>query len=164
MRTNIASGPPPKESVRRRNQDRPNTVLLPAAGREAPAPLWPLKVSKEEDVAEAERQVWEELWHLPQAVQWATTGYRRLLARYTRLLVRAEYDDDLPRAQECRHLEDRLGLNPLAMRRLFWVVDGQALDLTSPPTVPTRGVTKSSEDRRSRVEASLTVLPGGRAG
>lgn len=158
-RINIASGPPPAESVRRRNKERPETVILPADGRQAPAPLWPLKVAADTEVAEAEHGVWEELWKLPQATQWATTGWRRTLARYARLLVRAEFEDDLPRAQECRHLEDRLGLNPLSMRRLFWQVDGEPVGMTPTPTRPIR---RTSEDRRERVE--MTLLPGGQAG
>jgi len=164
VRMNIASGPAPAENVRRRNKDRPDTVLLPAGGRTLPAPQWPLRVSADAEVAEAERLVWEELWHLPQAVEWAAIGYRRLLARYARLLVKAEFDEDLPRAVECRHLEDRLGLNPLAMKRLFWQVDGTPVGTTPTVTPPTKPAGRSPEERRARVESGLTLLPGGQAG
>lgn len=54
---------------------------------------------------------------------WERSGWTRVVARYARLLVAAEVSMDPRLAAEVRQLEDRLGLSPMAMRRLMWRVD-----------------------------------------
>ena len=67
---------------------------------------------------------WVELWRTPQAVVWERLGWNREVARYCRLLVKAEQ----PGATAAVHaqataLADRLGLTPKAMRLLLWTVE-----------------------------------------
>jgi len=66
--------------------------------------------------------LWVELWGTPQAAAWERmgAGLVRVVARYV-VTVRQSMSD--PRLlPEVRQLEDRLGLNPMAMRRLGWEV------------------------------------------
>lgn len=112
------TGPAPNPHARRRNA-RPAFRRLPAAGRDTPPPAWPLggRASK------GELELWAELWRSPQAVAWEELGWVRTVARYARITIAAER----PRAiaavmSEARQLEDRLGLNPKAMRSLGWEI------------------------------------------
>lgn len=68
-----------------------------------------------------EALLWRDLWRTPQAVAWERLGWYREVARYVRHTVMAELGD-LDAAKEARQWSDRLGLNPLAMLRLRWVV------------------------------------------
>lgn len=117
-------GPPPKHpSQRRRTNATVPMIELPAEGRKGPAPAWPLppspRVTKTMERHEAD--LWEELWALPQAVQWERAGWTREVAQYTRFKARAEMGD-IHAAREARQWSDRLGLSPLAMLRLRWEV------------------------------------------
>jgi hypothetical protein len=156
-----------RSQVRRRNKTV-GPVELPLAGRPGDPPPWPLRKAADDDVAAAEAAFWADLWALPQATEWAKLSWNRTLARYTRLSVKADLDEDLERAKECRHLEDRLGLNPLSCLRLRWTVvgvrgddQGHVEDVPGPPAVrrpPAGGAI--SEERRARVR----VITGGAAG
>ncbi len=77
---------------------------------------------KVENVEEVETQLWSELWRTPQAVAWEKLGYNREVAQYCRFKVYAEWGD-MDAAKESRQMSDRLGLSPLAMLRLQWVID-----------------------------------------
>jgi hypothetical protein len=111
-------GPAPKDPAqrRRRHSTGAQKTLLPAKGRSTKsAPRWPLTAAKP--------SLWASLWRTPQAVVWEQSGMIRLVARYAILLEAAEQ----PGAQitllgEVRQLEDRLGLNPKAMRSLLWEI------------------------------------------
>lgn len=95
-------------------------AVLPAEGRLDPAPEWPL----EQLPTKTELGVWATLWALPQATQWEKQGSNRVVARYVRQLLMVEGPDPSTRlAAEVRQLEDRLGLNPMAMARFGWVID-----------------------------------------
>lgn len=114
-------GPAPSPNARRRNA-RPTFRRLPAAGRRGPVPAWPLSRP-----TKGELELWEQLWSTPQAVAWDELGWSRTVARYARITVAAEK----PRANaavmaESRQLEDRIGLNPKAMRSLGWDVTAEA--------------------------------------
>lgn len=92
--------------------------MLPPEGREGDPPPWPLGRPTKTAAA-----LWAELWASPQAVAWHDLGWTRVVARYAKLLLAAER----PKAPasllgEVRQLEDRLGLTPMAMRRLQWEV------------------------------------------
>lgn len=65
----------------------------------------------------AEKELWSELWSMPQAVLWQEARAFREVAGYTRWKIRAEHGD-LKASVEARMLSDRLGLNPLALLRL----------------------------------------------
>ena len=116
-------GPPPKPGARKPNNGRDNNpfhsaTVLPSEGRKAPAPNWPLG---KPNVAEA--KVWADVWSTPQAVAWERLGMVRTVARYCRVLVDAEKREAAPALlNECRQLEDRLGMSPMAMLRLRWSV------------------------------------------
>lgn len=100
-------GPAPNPDARRRNA-RVGTVKLPAEGRKGAPPEWPFGGKAP--------TMWAALWAKPQAVMWERQQIVHVVARYCLLL------SDLDQAAEVRQLEDRLGLNPKAMRTLMWEV------------------------------------------
>lgn len=111
-------GPPPKNGAVRRNA-RVGPLLLPAAGRKAIAPEWPIPgpISREE------RFAWTELWETPQSVAWENLGWTRTVARYCRIMVAAEQPDaKAALLAQAVALEDRLGLTPKSMRMLMWSI------------------------------------------
>ena len=111
-------GPPPNPNARRRNTT-PSMVKLPASGYDGAIPEWPLGRRTKATV-----QVWEQLWRTPQAQVWAQLGYTRAVARYVQLLLAAEKSEASAAVlSEVRQMEDRLGLNPLALLRLRWQID-----------------------------------------
>lgn len=129
-------GPAPKPADERARRNKaPVAMRLPAAGRAGEAPGWPVGYNP----STRADSVWAELWSTPQAVAWEQSGWTRVVARYVYLLESSERDlDDIedPKVYaamlsaqtklmpELRQLEDRLGLNPLALLRLQWVIDG----------------------------------------
>lgn len=70
-----------------------------------------------QQAVDAERELWVEMWRMPQAVVWRETHSERAVAQYVRLKIRAE-QGSLPASTEARQWSDRLGLNPLALFRL----------------------------------------------
>jgi hypothetical protein len=123
-------GPPPKpDAERRRRNPVPGMVLLPARGRRGRSPAWPLEVVPKP----VELELWSRLWHTPQAVAWERFEWSRVVARYVRVVVEAEDELDVKLLAEARQLEDRLGLNPLAMLRLRWsVTDDEVAEQRAP--------------------------------
>lgn len=98
-------------------------TYLPAEGYDGPVPAWPLDT----EPSTVELDLWGKLWRTPQAAEWARGGYERLVGRLAMLMIVAE-DPSKPSAAllgEVRQLEDRLGLSPMAMRRLSWKVEGE---------------------------------------
>lgn len=153
----INSGPPPDPNALRRDraQDRDGWTLLPAAGRAARAPTFPLRSNAAqlradaaddwrevvEDIDARELQVWADIWSTPQAVAWERLGWLHDVALYVRFMVVAERGD-LKSAGEVRQWSDRLGLNPAAMLRNRWKIApdqlGARREAASRPTgVPT---------------------------
>lgn len=111
-------GPAPKKNARRRNA-RPDWVSLPAEGRPGRAPKWPLPGRVPRG--------WVDLWRLPQAVMWERDNAVVQVANY--LVTRNTAQDLLlagePNAallSELRQQEDRLGLSPMALKRLQWEI------------------------------------------
>lgn len=105
-------GPAPKRNARRRNI-RPDWRTLPADGFRGRVPEWPLDVP--------EPDLWVSLWRTPQADAWSELGWTRVVARYARLLIEQEEGaTNAALLAEIRQLEDRLGLSPMAMKRLQW--------------------------------------------
>lgn len=112
------NGPPPSPNARRRNA-RPAFRRLHATGRPGVPPVWPLggRATKQE------LALWEQLWASPQATAWEEMGWVRTVARYARITVAAERPKAIAAVMsEARQLEDRLGLNPKAMRSLGWEI------------------------------------------
>jgi hypothetical protein len=131
-------GPAPSRNPRRRNA-RPEWRQLPASGRAGDPPAWPL-----DGPSPGEAALWAELWATPQAVAWDELGWGRVVARYVRIAIEAEAAGAIAATRsECRQLEDRLGLNPMSMKRLQWELVDDATGQTA--DVP------SIEDYRSRV-------------
>lgn len=116
-------GPAPDPNSRRRKsgQLKNGMTVLPAAGRSGATPSWPLFT----DPSNAELDLWDSLWRKPQAVMWEREGSERVVARYAMVVILAENPSNPSAAllSEVRQLEDRLGLSPMAMKRLMWSVE-----------------------------------------
>ncbi len=126
-------GPARTDPGDRRRRNTEELTYLPASGRDGDLPAWPLgtyTIDPDADDApllvgihERELAVWAQLWATPQAVAWEQLGWHRVVARYTRRLVEAELPGSPASLNgEVRQLEDRLGLSPMAMKRLQWKV------------------------------------------
>jgi len=131
-------GPAPNPQARRRNV-RPDWRTLPAAGRSGPPPPWPLgKPGKNQS------EIWRSLWATPQASAWEELGWTRVVARYVQVLLICESQDGTAAMlAEARQMEDRLGLSPMAMKRLQWEVEAK-------PKSPTGGDAKVTSIDRFR--------------
>lgn len=114
-------GPAPNPNARhRKGKGSGGVVTLPADGYKGEVPAWPLMT----DPSSAELGLWESLWRKPQAVMWAKDGSERVVARYVLVTILAE-DPNAPNAallSEVRQMEDRLGLSPMALKRLMWEI------------------------------------------
>lgn len=92
--------------------------------------------------SKAELALWRDLWKTPQAVAWERLKWTREIAQYTRWKILAEMGS-LRAGAEARQLADRLGLTPMAMRRLMWrVSDDEVAEkrATRPPQVASAAV------------------------
>jgi hypothetical protein len=140
---------PQAPSFRPRDQHTPRVgpVVLPAEGRKGPPPAWPASGRTSKAVLAA----WTELWATPQAFAWERLGWTREVARYCRLLVRAEQPGSTAAVHaQATALADRLGLTPKAMRLLLWTTDQPAA-----PEAPAAAENVSSlEDRRQRLSGA----------
>lgn len=117
-------GPAPKRNPIYKRRPRPDWRRLPAAGRSGPVPRWPRGLGRVKGSAD----LWRELWASPQADAWADLGWVRVVARYTVLVLLAERPGaPVALLAEVRQLEDRLGLTPMAMRRLQWEIGDEAV-------------------------------------
>lgn len=115
-------GPAPDPNARHRQggKSKNGVVTLPAAGYDGATPEWPMSTLP----AGATMDLWRSLWRKPQAVMWARDGSERVVARYALVTVLSE-DPENPNASllsEVRQMEDRLGLSPMAMKRLMWEI------------------------------------------
>jgi len=70
---------------------------------------------------ELELELWDELWHTPQAVAWERLRWTREVAQYVRWKAKAELGD-LDASREARMLGDRLGLTPRSLQDLRWTI------------------------------------------
>lgn len=109
-------GPAPKKHARF-GTGRAGWVVLPVEGRTGHTPAWPLSGRSPAG--------WADLWRKPQAVMWEKNGDEFLVARYLKLrnmIQDPDTMDDVNAAalSELRQMEDRLGLSPMAMKRLQW--------------------------------------------
>lgn len=121
-RVELMPGPIPGPPQQRRQPGRGlaggRLTHLPVGGRKGKPPAWPLPVP-----SKRERELWARLWRTPQASAWENGGtFADVVARYVRLSVLTETKPTAMVLQEVRHLEDRLGLNSLALARLRWTV------------------------------------------
>lgn len=110
-------GPPPKKNARF-GKGKSGWRTLPADGYQGPVPDWPLVT---EPTAE-ELEVWHRVWRLPQAAMWAGKGVEATVARYCKVSVAVEMEPTAAMLGEMRHMDDRLGLSPMALNRLQWEI------------------------------------------
>ncbi|MHA7287116.1 phage terminase small subunit [Arthrobacter sp. MDT3-44] len=111
-------GPAPNPFARRKNA-RSGWTLLPADGRKGAAPEWPIGRPSAKQA-----RLWASLWATPQAEAWEALGWTRVVARYADIVLACEKPEASAALMgEARQLEDRLGLSPMAMKRLQWVID-----------------------------------------
>lgn len=111
-------GPAPKKNARF-GVGKSGWVSLPAEGRSGKAPAWPLSGRAPAG--------WAELWRLPQAVMWERDNSVVQVATYllTRTAAHEALEVGEPNAallSELRQIEDRLGLSPMALKRLQWEI------------------------------------------
>ena len=106
-------------------------------------------------VAALELEIWETLWHTPQAVAWEALRWTREVAVYTRWQSLGELGD-LDAAKEARQWSDRLGLNSTALLRNRWKIDGAVPAAAPAPPAPRR--------RRTGAKDRLKVIEGGAGG
>lgn len=140
-------GPPPKpDSQRRRRNAVAPAQRLPADGRPGPAPDWPLPRA-----TKTEEKLWADLWATPQAAAWERLGWERVVARYTRVLLKAERTMLAALLSDVRQMEDRLGLTPLAMLRLRWEIAADE-------------IAEAREEKEPRVRLVEAVDPTAEAG
>ncbi|MDT0270268.1 hypothetical protein RM844_28755 [Streptomyces sp. DSM 44915] len=114
------SGPPPDPNALRRERpaDKAGWTVLPAGGRSAPAPEWPLT-----DPSPREMVLWSQLWSRPQAVAWQALDQALEVALFVRLLVEVEEPDaSSERRKQLRSYMDSLGLSVAGMLRNRWRV------------------------------------------
>lgn len=110
------SGPPPDPNALRRERDGDSWVPLDPAGRQGPAPAWPL-----EHQSERESELWAEEWKRPQAVMWEHNGQEVEVALYVRSVVAAEQVDAPTNARTLvRQQQEALGISVPGMLRNKW--------------------------------------------
>jgi hypothetical protein len=97
-----------------------------------------------------ERELWTDLWKTPQAIEWERLSWSRTVAQYVRWKIAAELGD-LDSSKEARQLEDRLGLNPLALLRLRWQIGEREAAIARP----------SSQSAARRRYGNLRVVASG---
>ena len=140
-------GPPPKPASERRRRNAPiaNTTRLPAR-RDGSTPRWPLSKARPGELAK-----WRRLWELPQAVYWERVRCEDVVARYVRTVIDAE-EPDAPMSvrKAAQDLEDRLGLNPMAMLRLRLEVAADEVADARESVVPARRLKAVDADAVAR--------------
>ena len=92
---------------------------IPSTGYEGPIPDWPLN----NDPSDAEWKIWTDVWRTPQACMWVNNGLERTVARYVMASALVEIEPTAGMMAEVRHLDDRLGLSSMALRKLQWEVE-----------------------------------------
>lgn len=126
------ASPIPKNPAqrRRRNAAPPTTKIDPAAKVKAP-PVPP-------GMSERAAELWAEIWADPVAVIWETCD-RSAVARLCRFRAAEEAGDaGGVMIAQITALEDRLGLSPVARRRLQYEIDKAAGATASAPAAPVK--------------------------
>lgn len=93
-------------------------VTLPAEGRDAPAPEWPLIECTADELS-----LWGKLWQKPQALMWEIQGLEFAVAMY----VRTYFEAVEPKAvaglkTAALRMEGELGLSLPGMKTLGWQI------------------------------------------
>lgn len=121
--------------------------MLPAAGRQGPAPAWPLS-----DQTHREAVLWEREWRRPQAVLWERNGQESEVAMYVRCFATAEALNATVAARTLvRQQQEALGLSLPGLQRLRWRI---AEDATADDPVSRSVTAGAARGRFKVVEAS----------
>lgn len=141
------SGPAPDPNALRRERDAGEWTELPAEGRLTDPPEWPLSGQ-----SLRERELWNRLWRMPQALMWERYGQEIEVALYVRQVERFE----LPKSSVIlgtlvRQMADSLGLTTPGIRANRWKI---MRDDAAPRTAPVAAPRSSSRGR-------LKVVPSG---
>ncbi|MFC8494722.1 hypothetical protein ACFUJU_28800 [Streptomyces sp. NPDC057235] len=147
------SGPPPDPRSLRsaKVMDKGGWRTLPAEGRQAPAPEWPLTTPSDREL-----DLWDELWAKPQAVAWADMGQELEVGLFVRTLAEAESPDArLDVKKMVRSYLDSLGLSVAGMNRNRWKI-APAIEEAEPegPAVNVEPARRPSARDRFRVVTS----------
>lgn len=143
----VRSGPPPDPNALHRSKDGHEWWTLPQSGPDGPPPEWPLP-----DVSSRERELWDKLWTMPQAVAWSAMRCHDEVALYCRRFAIAEDPDaTVNEVTLLRQLGDNLGLTIPGLNRNRWKIGR----VEQPPT--------EKPARRPSARDRLKVVDGGPA-
>jgi hypothetical protein len=144
------SGPAPDPNALRRDRvsDAATWIHLPATGRSAPPPPWPLAAP-----TQRERGLWKSEWTRPQALMWEALGQMLEVALFVRAVVVAEG----PKATAAdrsvvARLMDGLGLTVGGLARNRWIIDSEP---------ERKQVARTDGPDRSGAKARFKTLEGG---
>lgn len=149
------SGPPPDPRSLRstKTMDKGGWRTLPAEGREAEPPEWPLTTPSEREL-----DLWEDLWAKPQAVAWEDMGQELEVALFVRTLAEAETAEARVDVKKMvRGYLDSLGLSVAGMNRNRWKI-APAID---EGPVEAEAAWEPSAARRPSARDRLKVVPSG---
>jgi hypothetical protein len=141
------SGPPPDPNALRRERDKGEWTMLPAAGRQGDPPVWPLLGH-----SEREAWLWADLWRKPQALMWERYSQEIEVALYVRNLCQAELPGSpINLGTLVRQQSDSLGLTTPGLRANRWriVAVAPAEAVPAPSKAP---------PKRSSARDRLTVV------
>lgn len=150
------SGPAPDPNALRRDRasDSMWWEVLPAEGRNAPAPHFPLL-----DPTDRELDLWSAEWARPQAMKWEQNGQENEVALYVRTLVAAE---QVEASAALRVLvlrqQEHLGLTMAGLARNRWKIGQPAAEPVT-KTAPRKSTKGRARD--ASVRNRLQVLDGG---
>jgi hypothetical protein len=112
------SGPPPDPNALRRERDKGEWTMLPAAGRQGDTPVWPLLGH-----SEREADLWADLWRKPQALMWERYGQEYEVALYVRKFAEVEVPNaPINLGTLVRQMADSLGLTTPGLRCNRWKI------------------------------------------
>lgn len=116
------SGPPPSVQSLARQRDGKEWTRLPAEGRLAPAPEWPLAVI---EPSADELLKWRQMWTMPQALVWEADQAVDIVAFYVRTFLEAMKPKAGAQARTfVRTLSADLLLTPDSLMRARYVIAG----------------------------------------
>lgn len=142
------SGPAPSATSLRQNSEE--WIKLPASGREAPAPAWPLSEPTGREI-----ELWSREWRRPQAILWEAHGQEIEVALYVRRLAEAETPESPATIGVLVHrMQEALGITQSGLARHHWTIDGAAPVSDAAPASPARRRPSS----RSRLKVVQPVV------
>lgn len=141
------SGPPPDPNALRRERDKGEWTLLPAAGRQGDPPVWPLR-----GFSDREAELWADLWRKPQSLMWERYGQELEVALYVRNLAQVELPGSpINLGTLVRQQSDSLGMTTPGLRANRWrIVAAVPAESVPPPG--------KAEQKRTSSRSRLKVV------